>query len=87
MFWHYPHYNKHPQSAPVSIIREGNWKLIEFLEDGRVELFHLREDIGESRDLSASRTDKADELRRALGAWREDVGAQMPTPNPAWTEP
>ena len=87
VFWHYPHDYFFPRTTPVSAVRDGDWKLIEFLEDGRVELFHLREDIGESRDLSESRTGKADELRRALGAWREDVGAQMPTPNPAWTEP
>jgi arylsulfatase A len=55
--------------------------LIEFLEDRRVELYNLREDLGESHDLSRSMADKADQLRRTLHAWRKSVDAQMPTPN------
>jgi arylsulfatase A-like enzyme len=87
VFWHYPHYYFFPKTTPISAVRDGDWKLIEFLEDRRVELFNLREDLGESQDLSRSRTDKADELRRTLHAWRKSVSAQMPTPNPAWIQP
>jgi arylsulfatase A-like enzyme len=87
VFWHYPHYYFFPKTTPTSAVRDGDWKLIEFLEDRRVELYNLEEDIGESRDLSRARPDKADQLRRALHAWREEVGAQMPTPNPAGCAP
>jgi arylsulfatase A-like enzyme len=87
VFWHYPHYYFFPKTTPVSAVRDGDWKLIEFLEDDSIELYNLREDLGESRDLSRSRPEKADELRHRLHAWRQSVRAQMPRPNPGWTEP
>ena len=81
VFWHYPHY--HPGGAtPYGAVRAGDWKLIEHYEDPRVELYDLREDLGETRDLSASHPEKARELRERLHAWRESVKAQMPSPNP-----
>ena len=55
IFWHYPHYNQHPQSAPHSVIRSGSWKLMEFLETGKIELYDLAEDLGESKDLSQTK--------------------------------
>jgi arylsulfatase A-like enzyme len=84
VFWHYPHYYFFPKTTPTSAVRDGEWKLIEFLEDRRVELYNLKDDIGESRDLSGSMPDKTDALRRMLHAWRTKVDAQMPTPNRAW---
>jgi len=80
LFWHFPHH--HPLSGPWGIVREGEWKLIEFFEDERVELYDLGEDPGEQRDLAEARADKAEELLAKLRDWRESVGAQMPTPNP-----
>jgi arylsulfatase A len=81
LFWHYPHY--HSEGAtPHGAIRDGDWRLVEFFEDGRAELYHLRDDPAETRDLAAERPEKARELREKLRAWREKVGAQMPTPNP-----
>jgi len=81
VYWHYPHY--HPGGAtPGSIIRAGQWKLIEYFEDGRVELYNLREDLGEIKDLAAAMPEKTQELRKKLADWRASVGAQMPTPNP-----
>ena len=67
---------------PYGAIRAGDFKLIEFFNDRRVELDHLRADLGEARDLAAARPQKAAELRARLHAWRQDVGAQMPAPNP-----
>jgi arylsulfatase A len=82
IFWHYPHY--HPGSAtPYSAIRDGDWKLIEFFEGDRVELYNLKDDVGEKSDLAAANTAKAAELRRKLAAWRSSVGAQLPEKNPA----
>ncbi len=83
LFWHYPHY--HPGGAtPYAAIRARDWKLIEFYEDDRVELYHLSEDVGESKDLASVETKKAAELRDRLHAWQKSVGAQMPRPNPAY---
>lgn len=85
IYWHYPHYNAHTPiitCTPYGAVREGPFKLIEFYEDNRVELYDLREDISETRDLAAALPDKARELRRKLHEWRDSVGAQMPTPNP-----
>lgn len=81
IYWHYPHYHWGP---PGGAIRAGDWKLIEFYEDGKTELYNLKEDQSEKNDLSASQPEKAAELRARLEAWRESVGAQMPTPNPAY---
>lgn len=83
IFWHYPHY--HPGGAtPYGAVRAGDWKLIEFYEDMHVELYNLKEDIGERNDLAARMPDKVAELRDRLHRWREAVGAQMPTPNPQY---
>ena len=81
LFFHYPHY-PNQGGTPTSAIRRGNLKLIEYLEDRRVELFDLDADVGELRDLSAGEPTSSRELQHALQAWREDVGAQMPIPNP-----
>ena len=80
IFWHFPHYRG--KVTPYSIIREGDWKLIEFLEDMRVELYNLKEDIAETRDLATTMPDKVNALRKKLHDWRDKVGAQMITPNP-----
>jgi arylsulfatase A-like enzyme len=81
LYWHYPHY--HPGGAsPYSAVRCGDEKLVEFLEDGRVELYDLKADPGEKEDLAAARPARAAELRKMLADWRTQVGAQMPTPNP-----
>jgi arylsulfatase A len=81
LYWHYPHY--HPGGAtPYGAIRDGQWRLVEFFEDGKLELYHLAEDVGESTDLVAKNPEKRDELLAKLHAWRKQVGAQMPLPNP-----
>lgn len=85
IYWHYPHYNAHTPSitcAPYGAVRDGPLKLIEFYEDGHAELYDLREDIAEANDLADALPAKTSELRSKLHAWRESVGAQMPTENP-----
>ena len=69
------------RTTPVSLIQNGDWKLMEFLEDGRLELYNLRNDIGESKNLAAEMPDKAKELHARLVAWRTEVKAPMPTKN------
>jgi arylsulfatase A len=86
LYWHYPHHQHYQQGGamPYGAIRAGDFKLIEFYDDQRLELYNLREDIGEQHDLAGQMADKARELHSRLSAWRREVGAQMPTPNPAY---
>lgn len=83
LFWHYPHYGNQG-GAPGGAVIDGDWKLIEWYEGGQVELFQLGRDPGEQRDLAAVEPGRVGELRERLGAWRAQVGARMPTPNPAF---
>lgn len=81
LFWHYPHY--HPGGAtPYSAVRSGDWKLIEFFEDNRVELYHLRNDPFEATDLAPREPNRVRQLRERLTEWRENMKAQIPTANP-----
>ena len=75
------------RTTPVGVVISGDWKLMEFYEDRRVELYNLREDIGEAKNLAPSRPEKAEELLAALTAWRRDTGARMPEPHKAGVRP
>ncbi|MDB6026600.1 MAG: hypothetical protein JWM68_2823 [Verrucomicrobiales bacterium] len=84
LFWHYPHYQHYQLggTTPYGAIRLGDFKLIEFFDDMRVELYDLRKDIGEQKNLASAMPAKVTELRERLHKWRTEVGAQMPTRNP-----
>ena len=69
------------RTTPVGLIQIGDWKLMEYFEDHRLELYNLREDIGESKNLATLRPDKLDELNTKMLAWRNNVNAPMPTAN------
>lgn len=79
LYWHYPYYHR---TNPYGAIRSGDWKLIEFFEDGALELYDLANDPYETTNLAQQQPEKAEELLKQLKAWRESVGAQMPMPNP-----
>jgi arylsulfatase A-like enzyme len=81
IFWHYPHYGNQGGS-PSAAIRDGDWKLIEFFEDGHAELYNLANDISERHDLVDAEPERASTMLRQLHAWQRDVDATMPTPNP-----
>ncbi|MDO8545206.1 MAG: sulfatase [Opitutaceae bacterium] len=83
LFWHYPHYGNQG-GAPGGAVRLGDYKLIEWYEDGRRELYNLREDVGEKNDLAAKMPDKVNELAAQLAVWRKEVGAVMPTRNASY---
>ena len=74
------------RTTPVSLIQSGDWKLMEFLEDGRLELYNLRSDLGESKNLVQENPAKAKELHARLVAWRAAVKAPMPTKNDGTTK-
>ena len=80
LFFHYPHY--YHTTTPVGAIRAREWKLLEYFEDNRVELFNLGADMGERRDLAQQLPKKAAELSETLRNWRQNVDAAMPRPNP-----
>ena len=79
IYWHYPHYNV-LLGVPHTSLRSGRYKLIEFFEGSRVELYDLRADIGEQKNLAGSLPDKTASLLKRLHAWRTEIGAQMPVP-------
>ena len=81
IYWHYPHYSNQG-GAPAAAMVAGDWKLIEFFEDGQVELFNLRDDPGEQNDRAASAPDRAASMLASLKTWQSDVEARIPEPNP-----
>jgi arylsulfatase A-like enzyme len=83
LFWHYPHYGNQG-GAPGAAIRKGDWKLVEWMEDDRVELYNLAEDIGEQTDLAKIEAKRAAKLLAELRDWQKEIGATFPTPNPAY---
>jgi arylsulfatase A-like enzyme len=97
LFWHFPIYlerygegspetrDRVFRTRPGSVIRTGDWKLHEYFEDGGVELYHLKEDIGETRNLANEFPEKAHELHDQLRSWRAATAAPVPTePNPEY---
>jgi arylsulfatase A-like enzyme len=82
LYWHYPHYHS---GKPSGAIRAGDWKMIEFYENDRRELFDLKKDPGEGRNLALDRPEVVTEMADKLAAWRTNVGARMMKPNPDYT--
>ena len=86
------------RSRPVSVINQGDWKLHLYLEEwqldgGRaklatnhaVELYNLKDDIGERHDLANQNIAKRDEMLDNLLAWQKAIKAPIPTqPNPKY---
>lgn len=81
LFFHYPHY--YATTSPVSAVRVGDWKLLRYYEDARVELYDLAEDIGERRDRSSDRPGIAAAMLERLETWLSRVDAQHPSPRAA----
>jgi uncharacterized sulfatase len=80
LYWHYPHYH---HDRPASSIRERDWKLIEYLDGtGDAEVYHLVDDIGETKNLVEAMPGRTADLKKKLQRWRTDVSARMPIPNP-----
>jgi arylsulfatase A-like enzyme len=84
LFWHFPCYTGN--AKPSSAIRQGNWKLIEFFETGKPELYNLSTDPSESRDLAWINTEKTSLLLKALHDWQKETRAAIPSgPNPNYS--
>lgn len=87
LYWHNPHYNVHPYSAPVGVVRKGDWKLMEFYESGTFELYNLKNDIAESNNLIEKEPQIAIQLKQDLENWRQSVDAEMMSINPDFVRP
>ena len=85
LFQHFPGYlgasGNTWRTTPVGVIQDGDWKLLEFFEDERLELFNLKDDLSEQHNLATTNPEKAQELLAKLKAWRASLHAPMPTPN------
>jgi arylsulfatase A-like enzyme len=81
IYWHYPHYHG-SGNRPSGAVRAGDYKLIEWYEDNSVELYNLKNDIGEKHDLAKKMPDKAAELQGMLARWRTEMNAKMPAQGP-----
>lgn len=82
--WHYPHYGNQG-GAPGAAIRRGDWKLIQWFEKpDDLELYHLRDDLSETKNLATQEPERVKAMLAELQAWQKDVGAVMPTKNPAY---
>jgi arylsulfatase A-like enzyme len=83
LYWHYPHYGNQG-GEPSSIIRQGDWKLIHYYEDGRSELYNVIEDVGEQTDVAADHPERVTALSEQLDRWLAEVEARKPVANPAF---
>lgn len=79
LYWHYPHYSNQG-GFPGGAIRDGDWKLIERFEDGRVHLYNLKDDLSEQHDVATEHPDRVAAMRSRLHAWYKDVGARFLEP-------
>ena len=78
LYWHFPHYSNHGNQSPGGAIRVGQYKLLEYFENGTVQLFDLDNDLGEQRDISKERPEITQELLKMLQDWRQETDAKMP---------
>ncbi|MFH1717907.1 MAG: sulfatase, partial [Planctomycetota bacterium] len=92
LYWHFPAYlqgkadgarDQHFRTRPGAAVRAGDWKLIEYFEDGELELYNLADDISEQKNLAAAMPEKTRELHNLMLTWRKELNAPVPTePNP-----
>lgn len=85
IFWHYPHYSNQG-GTPGSSVRLGDYKFVEFFEENRMELYNLREDLGEEHNLAPDNPELAQEMKDLLSGWRKEVEAKIPQRNPDWQD-
>ena len=83
LIWHYPHYGNQG-GEPSSIIREGDWKLIHYYEDGHEELYNLKNDLEETTDVSAGNAEVVKQLSEKLFVMLDEMGARFPTKDPEY---
>ena len=85
LYFHYPHYHHINTMGPAGAVRRGDFKLVEVFETGQVELYNLRDDLGEQNNLAAEMPELTGNLTQMLHDWRETSGAVMPVAHPDYT--
>jgi len=86
IYWHFPRYNWKFKLGPGSAIRQGDYKLIKFYE-GSFELYNLKYDIGETKNLADKMPKKVRQMDAKLDAWLKETDAWLPIPNPDYRPP
>jgi arylsulfatase A-like enzyme len=86
IYWHFPHYSNHGMQSPGAGIRSGKYKLLEYFENGTVQLFDLESDLEETTNLAKQRPEIVSRLLEKLHQWQDEVGAEMMGPNPGYDE-
>ncbi|CAA6690291.1 MULTISPECIES: sulfatase [unclassified Lentimonas] len=80
--FHYPHYGQGPKQKPQSALILGDYKVLYDWESQSIQLFNLKDDLGETKDLSKSMPDKTQEMINLLHDRLKAIDASLPTPNP-----
>lgn len=83
IYFHYPNYAFHKKNRLGSAVRSGDYKLVKFYDRDTVELYNLRDDIGETNDLAEEMPEKAQQLRSDLESWLSETNASQPQRIPA----
>jgi len=78
LYWHFPHYSNHGNQSPGGAIRVGKYMLLEYFENGTVQLFDLENDLGEQFDISKENPEITQNLLKMLQDWRKETDAKMP---------
>ena len=83
LYWHYPSETGKWVPRMASAVRQGDYKLLEFYVDGRLELYDLKNDPSEKKNLAVTNPGKVKELKQMLDKWKKEVNAEAPdlTPN------
>jgi len=84
LIWHYPHYGNQG-GEPSGIIRQGDWKLIHYYEDGREELYNLDSDVKENFNVADNNPELVDQLSEKLSQMLEEMGALYPITDPEYS--
>lgn len=79
IYFHYPNYAFHKQNRLGAAIRDGNHKLIRWYDDQSLELYDVRQDLGERNNLIEAEPELANKLQLKLNRWLEQTNAKMPT--------
>lgn len=86
LFWHFPHYNGHPNAFPSTVVRKGDWKLIQTYDPEGIELYNLKDDISEKTNLAEKNPAMRDRLLADIIEWKQSVGAEEMKPNPRYKQ-
>ena len=80
LYFHFPNYAWHMDNRLGGAVRSGDYKMIRNYDDQSVELYNLKLDISETKNLVNERPQLAQRLNSKLTTWLEETDALMPKP-------